>query len=186
MHARIAYNEAWMTELNAAFRSMKAMCKWRPLRNSWVFSIMRRRADIWSIIERFGMKPACCGRLQLWIAGSEQPSRSLVKTFARNGEKGYTSMIAADKVVTFSLPEWQYDFTCPVLGDIFWVPDLVDDVRQPLNDIIATGFKHFRRNLADAQGLVIFQQLHSIFYLMHSYWMGGALQRWLSGVWRVL
>jgi len=63
---------------------------------------MRRRADIWSIIERFGMKPACCGRLQLWIAGSEQPSRSLVKTFARNGEKGYTSMIAADKVVTFS------------------------------------------------------------------------------------
>ena len=39
------------------------MYKWRPLRNSRVFSMMRRRADIWSIVERFGMKPACCGRL---------------------------------------------------------------------------------------------------------------------------
>jgi len=63
MHARIARNEAWSTESNAAFRSMKAMYKWRPLRNSRVFSMMRWRADIWSIVERFGMKQACCGRL---------------------------------------------------------------------------------------------------------------------------
>ena len=38
--------------------------------------MMRRRADIWSIVERFDMKPACCGRLQLRIAGSKRPSRS--------------------------------------------------------------------------------------------------------------
>ena len=35
------------------------------------------------------------------------------------------------------------------------MPDLIDDVPQPPNDIIATGFKHFRRNLADARGSVI-------------------------------
>ena len=40
------------------------------------------------------------------------------------------------------------------------MPDLIDDLRQPPNDIIATGFKHFRHNLADARGSVIFQQLH--------------------------
>ena len=51
------------------------------------------------------------------------------------------------------------------------MPDLIDDVRQPPNGIIATGFKHFRRNLADALALVIFQQLHSLFYLIHGYWM---------------
>ena len=90
-------------------------------------------------------------------------------------------MIAADQFVTFSLPEWQYDSACPVLGEIFSVPDLIDDGRQPPNDIIATGFKHFRRNLADARGSVIFQKLHSLFYLIHGYWIGGALQRWLSG-----
>ena len=37
------------------------------------------------------------------------------------------------------------------------MPVLIDDVRQPPNDIIATGFKHFRRNLADARGSVIFE-----------------------------
>ena len=63
MHARIAHNEAWSTESNAAFRSMKARYKCRPLRNSRVFSMMRRREDIWSIVERFGRKPTCCGRL---------------------------------------------------------------------------------------------------------------------------
>jgi len=102
--------------------------------------------------------------------------------FARNGEKGFTSVIAADQLVTFTLAEWQYDSACPVLGEIFRVPDLIDDVRQTTNDIIATGFKHFRRNLADTRGSVIFQQLHSLFYLIHGYWVGGALQRWLSGV----
>ena len=91
-------------------------------------------------------------------------------------------MIAADHLVTFSLPEWQHGSARPALGEIFRVPDLVDDVRQPPNDIIATGFKHFRRNLADARGSVIFQQLHSVFYLIHGYWIGGARQRWLSGV----
>ena len=50
------------------------------------------------------------------------------KDFAGNGEKGYTSVIAADQLVTFSLPEWQYDSACPVLGEIFRVPDLIDDV----------------------------------------------------------
>jgi len=40
---------------------------------------MRRRADIWSIVERFGMKPTCCGRLQLRITGSERPSRTRFK-----------------------------------------------------------------------------------------------------------
>ena len=80
MHVIIAHDGAWLTESNAAFRSMKAMYKSRPLRNSRVFSIMRRRADIWSIVERFGMKPACCGRLQLRIAGSDRPSRTWVKT----------------------------------------------------------------------------------------------------------
>jgi len=91
-------------------------------------------------------------------------------------------MIAADQLVTFSLPEWQYDSSCQVLGEIFRVSDLIDDVRQPPNDIIAAGFKHFRRNLADAWGSVIFQQLHSIFHLIRGYWIGGALHRWLSGV----
>ena len=66
-------------------------------------------------------------------------------------------MIAADQFVTFFLPEWQYDSACPVLRKIFRVPDLIDDVCQPPNDIIATSFKHFRRNLADARGSVIFE-----------------------------
>ena len=83
-------------------------------------------------------------------------------------------MIAADQLVTFSLPERQYDSACPVLGEIFRVPDLIDDVPQPPNDIIATGFKHFRRNLADARGSVIFQQLHSLFHLINGYWIGGS------------
>ena len=91
--------------------------------------------------------------------------------FARNGEKGFTSVIAADQLVTFTLAEWQYDSACPVLGEIFRVPDLIDDVRQTTNDIIATGFKHFRRNLADTRGSVIFQQLHSLFYLSLAIWM---------------
>jgi len=85
------------------------------------------------------------------------------KDFAGNGEKGSTSVIATDQLVTFSLPKCQYDSACPVLGEMFRVPDLIDDVRQPRNDIIALGFKHFRRNLADARGSVIFQQLHSFF-----------------------
>ena len=84
-------------------------------------------------------------------------------------------MIAADQLVTFSLPEWQYDSSCQVLGEIFRVPDLIDDVCQQPNDITATGFKHFGRNLADVRGSVIFQQLHSIFHLIHGYWIGGAL-----------
>ena len=84
-------------------------------------------------------------------------------------------MIAADQLVSFSLPEWQCDSARPVLGEIFRVPDLVDDVRQPPNDIVATGFKHFRRNLADARDSVIFQQLYSLFYLIYGYWIGGAL-----------
>jgi len=69
-------------------------------------------------------------------------------------------------------------------SEIFRVPDLVNDVPQPPNDNIATGFKHFRRNLADARVSVIFQQLHSLFYLIHGYchWIGGTLQRWLRGV----
>jgi len=91
-------------------------------------------------------------------------------------------VIATDQLVTFFLPEWLYDSACPVLGEIFRVPDLTDDVREPPNDIIATDFKHFRLNLADARGSVIFQQLHSFFYLIYDYWIGGALQRWLSGV----
>ena len=53
-------------------------------------------------------------------------------------------MIAVDQLVTFSLPEWQYDSACPVLGEIFRVPGLIDDLRQPPNDIIATGFKAFQ------------------------------------------
>jgi len=84
-------------------------------------------------------------------------------------------VIAADQLITFFLPEKQYDSARPVLREIFRVPDLIDDVRQPPNDIIATAFKHFRRNLADARGSVIFQKLHSLFYLIHGYWIGGAL-----------
>ena len=84
-------------------------------------------------------------------------------------------MIDADQFVTFFLPEWQYDSTCRVLGKIFRVPDLIGDVCQPPNNIIATSFKHFRRNFADARGSVIFQKLHSLFYLIHGYWIGGAL-----------
>jgi len=80
--------------------------------------------------------------MDCWERATEQDTG---KDFARNGEKGYTSVIAADQLVTFSLLEWQYDSACPVLREIFRVPDLTDDVRQPPNDITATGFKHFRR-----------------------------------------
>ena len=86
-------------------------------------------------------------------------------------------MTAADQLVAFSFPEWQYDSARPLLWEIFRVQDLVDDLRQPPNDIIATGFKHFRRDFANARGSVIFQQLHSLSYLIHGYWVGGALQR---------
>lgn len=75
----IFQREVWCTVSKAAFRSRKAMYRWRFWRNSCTFSMMSRRPEMWSVMERFGMKPACWGRLLLLMAGRVRVSSMRVK-----------------------------------------------------------------------------------------------------------
>lgn len=66
-------------------------------------------------------------------AGEQYPGEQ----FAWDGEEGDAPVVAADKPITLTFPEWQDDPSGPVCGELLCLPSLVEDVGKPLDDVIA-------------------------------------------------
>ena len=65
MISRIFDWEVLSTVSNAALRSMKAINRRQSLSYSQDFSMIRRKVEIWSIVDLLRLKPASCG--QRWL-----------------------------------------------------------------------------------------------------------------------
>lgn len=97
---------------------------------------------MWSMVERLGIKPACCRRRLLLVAGSARVSRMRVKNFSGDGEEGDASVVAAGQLISFMLPKGKYNAPPPVIGQHLGDPHMVYDLCEPEGDVVTPGLQH--------------------------------------------
>lgn len=71
---------------------------------------------MWLVLERLGIKPACCWRHLLLVAGRAWGSSMWVKSLSRDGEEGDAYVVTSGQLISSMVPEGKHNAPPPVIG----------------------------------------------------------------------